>query len=210
MPETTYTYSKAVDFPSGIDTSHLRHEILTSSIVTSLQYINTNGDTVYVVFQNALSASEKITLDGNVSNPAGGLIATHDATVVHPGSLQGVYTAESDIEQGTTSNSYVTKVTLNTPKLAAGKYRVAWSAVISYDSLLTALSARLYNVTDSQELSLVNFLVKDLADEYQVGGINYLNFNNNLKQIAIQWKSNSLGIAAYMRLAKIELWKVDS
>lgn len=77
----TYTYSIANDFPGGaVNVSKLSTEIQASSIVTALDYINTNGDAIAIVFKAELSAEDKTTLDGNQTGPAGGLIAQHDNT----------------------------------------------------------------------------------------------------------------------------------
>lgn len=90
MPETTYNYV-AVDWPSGdINPDKFVEEVAASPIVTALTRIDTIGGTVSdgsvvsgatsiaLVFADVLSASEKTTLDGNISGPAGGLIAAHD------------------------------------------------------------------------------------------------------------------------------------
>jgi len=76
---TTYTYSVSLDFPGGaVNIDNLTSEIQTSSIVTALDYIQRDGDVLQIVFKLALSAPDKTTLDGNTSNPAGGLIANHN------------------------------------------------------------------------------------------------------------------------------------
>jgi hypothetical protein len=81
MPQTTYTYSIANDFPGGqVNVEKLQIAIQYSSIVTPLDGINTSGDEVDIVFSDVLSANDKATLDGNQSSPAGGLIATTSTT----------------------------------------------------------------------------------------------------------------------------------
>lgn len=82
MPNTTYTYSKAADFPNGsINPTKLQKEIAASAIITALDHISTEGDVVRIVFKDALSATDKTILDGDISSPAGGLIAAHDASI---------------------------------------------------------------------------------------------------------------------------------
>lgn len=89
MAATKYTYNVANDFPGGkVNLSRLQVEIASSSIVTALDRVNSsqgsiNGDvltggTLNIWFKDSLSAGDKTTLDGNASNPAGGLIASHD------------------------------------------------------------------------------------------------------------------------------------
>lgn len=78
MAETKYTYSIADDFPeAGIASDRLAQDIQNSSIVTALDRIGTSGDVCDIYFKDALSAADKTTLDGDTTNPAGGLIAAH-------------------------------------------------------------------------------------------------------------------------------------
>lgn len=72
------TYTLA-DFPnSQINAENLADEIRASPIVTALDYVSTNGSTVYIVFKATLSSGDKTLLDGDTTAPAGGLIAAHD------------------------------------------------------------------------------------------------------------------------------------
>ncbi len=81
MPETSYSYSISADFPGGsINESKLKTEIDASAIVSVLNRIDTTGDTAYIVFDSALSPTDKTILDGDTTSPAGGLIADHDNT----------------------------------------------------------------------------------------------------------------------------------
>lgn len=83
MSETTYSYTISTDFPGGkVNTSNLKEEIQQSSVITiSLNRIDTSGDTLDIVFNNSLPSGDKTVLDGDVTGPAGGLIALHDSTV---------------------------------------------------------------------------------------------------------------------------------
>lgn len=74
----TYSYSIADDFPGGaVNTSRLQAEIGDSSITKTVLRIDTEGDDIDIVFDAALTAGEKTTLDGDTTGPAGGLIAAH-------------------------------------------------------------------------------------------------------------------------------------
>jgi hypothetical protein len=90
MAETAYTYSIANDFPDGaVNASNLDTEIRTSSIVTALARIVVNPagddpDRIDIVFKDSLSAQDKTTLDGDTTDPAGGLIAQNDNSPSNP------------------------------------------------------------------------------------------------------------------------------
>jgi len=74
-----YPYSISTDFPNDtVSLTNLQNEIRTSAIVTALDYISSEGDTVNIVFKATLSSPDKTILDGNVTGPAGGLIANHN------------------------------------------------------------------------------------------------------------------------------------
>lgn len=58
----------------------LTAEIQASAIVTELERIDTAGDLIDIVFLDALTTGEKTILDGNITAPAGGLIAASDTS----------------------------------------------------------------------------------------------------------------------------------
>ena len=72
MAATKYTYSISSDFPNAkVDLSRLTLEIQQSSIVTALDYINTDGDDCNVWFKAELSTEDQTTLDTIVANHSG-------------------------------------------------------------------------------------------------------------------------------------------
>lgn len=78
MPETSYTYSIASDFPAtGLNVDGLKDDIQKSAIVTALERIDVLGDACSIVFKDALSSGDKTLLDNDTSGPAGGIIAAH-------------------------------------------------------------------------------------------------------------------------------------
>lgn len=62
----TYVYSIQTNFPNGINTTNLADEIRLSSIPVALNYINTNGDEVSIVFKDSLA--DTTVLDQVVAN----------------------------------------------------------------------------------------------------------------------------------------------
>ena len=106
MAESTYSYTISNDFPPGsgngkVNEPVLREEILGSSISSSLIRIVRDDDNLDIVFDPALSAGDKTTLDGDTLGPAGGLIASHDA--------------DEDLEQ---SNDFVIDKDLSSPPVS--------------------------------------------------------------------------------------------
>jgi len=82
MAETTYSYTISTDFPGGaVNPSKLDAEIRAESGITiSLKGINTSGDNLDIIFNDALPAGSKTVLDGDQQTPALGLIQNHDNT----------------------------------------------------------------------------------------------------------------------------------
>jgi hypothetical protein len=78
MASSTQTYTIATDFPSGkVNSDRLIREIRLSAIVTALDYVNVGGGEVTVKFKADLPASDKTILDGDTTDPCGGIIGAH-------------------------------------------------------------------------------------------------------------------------------------
>lgn len=71
MAETSYTYSIASDFSSGLCSNRLASEVQSSAIVTALDRVDTDGDDCLVWFKAALSAGDETVLDGLVAAHTG-------------------------------------------------------------------------------------------------------------------------------------------
>lgn len=79
----TYTYSVSADCPSGqVHVGNLRADIIANIASAVLQDITRDGDVLNIIFDVALSAGDKTTLDNDTTGPAGGLIAAHSLTNV--------------------------------------------------------------------------------------------------------------------------------
>lgn len=66
---STYTYSKSVDFGGELNTNLLKDLIIQeATITTTLDIINTRGNSVLIIFVSHLSPAEKTSLDNVVAN----------------------------------------------------------------------------------------------------------------------------------------------
>lgn len=78
MADTKYTYSIANDFPAtGLAEDRFDQEIRASAITIAFDKIHTSDDVCELWFKDALPAADKTILDGDTTNPSGGLIAAH-------------------------------------------------------------------------------------------------------------------------------------
>lgn len=97
MTSAEYTYSISEDFTNNaVDTSKLKLEIEESSIIISLERIDTNGDNCNVWFKYALSTTDKITLDALIFNHDGialiepqNPVASNNAPIIQVQPLEG-------------------------------------------------------------------------------------------------------------------------
>jgi hypothetical protein len=91
MALTTYTYSKADDFPNHVVNSDtLTSEITSSAIVTALDHIDTTATDCLIVFKAALSEGDETILDGIVAAHLGATVS-HSALI----KIDGAQTADT-------------------------------------------------------------------------------------------------------------------
>lgn len=90
----TYTYTVATDFTGGYFNSDVSNRLLAliAQQIALPVVINSTGANVTVEFEQQLSAPNKTILDGDTSNPAGGLIArsTEHFEVIVGGNVIGL------------------------------------------------------------------------------------------------------------------------
>jgi hypothetical protein len=85
MSDSVYTYSIQNDFPNHVvATDRLTQEIQQSSIVTALDYINTNADACNIYFKAALSGTDQTTLNGIVAAHSGVPLAVSASASIGP------------------------------------------------------------------------------------------------------------------------------
>lgn len=114
---TEFPYSVQNDFPNqAVDLSVLTAEIKAGGGAAFLSHINKDGDTVTVVTTVDLSGGQEAALDA--------LIAAHDGQpFIMEVQENNAFEASEATESGT---SFVVKHSLQSGKLAAGKYLVTW------------------------------------------------------------------------------------
>lgn len=126
MPETTYNYDLQLDFPNqAIQPDVLTAEIEASSITTALVGITIVNDDVDITFVDALSPTDKNTLDLVVANHQGEDLAPP------------VQRVNSEGESTNSTTTYEEKVSLDSGPLAEGDYLITWYCEISTDTFVS-------------------------------------------------------------------------
>jgi hypothetical protein len=162
MPITIYTYLKPTDFPGGeVCLDNLENEIKASAVTTVLNGISAINNTVHIVFADALTPQEKTVLDGDISAPAGGLIAAHNNIPLPPfrDESEGIY-----IEETYTLNKLTKKTTFATktaPKIFADKVKeITFTYVANY---LTSMTTKRFRTDGTVGETVVETLSTEIA-----------------------------------------------
>lgn len=149
---------------------------------------------------SSAAAGEVLTANGDGTTsfaPAGGSVFGQS------------YQTATDLPRSTTPLTvFQTKLSMTTPALPAGTYRVGWCAVVDQSTAADSVQAQLLNVTDA---SLVGVLQdhepKDSRNRIHVGGFAEVVFSGAPKEFQIQWRQQRGGTAG-IQDARIEIWRV--
>ena len=116
--------------------------------------------------------------------------------------------AVSDAPSSTTAVTWQDKTTLNTSSLPAGTYRVGFVAQVRNDNKNNGVDCRLYNITTATEYDLHEITASQDADNwYSVTSFIYVTLTG-VNDIRIQWQRNGTLGTAYIKNARIELWRI--
>jgi hypothetical protein len=114
---------------------------------------------------------------------------------------------------GAGSTSYppaggATKLTMTTPALAAGTYKVSWSAVMDYSSAAREMSIRVQNTTDTVTLEEVLFRPTNAASPQVFTGYALVTFAGVAKTFAMQFHTANTGDTAGVQYAYLDIERV--
>lgn len=123
---------------------------------------------------------------------------------IHPETQQ----ASSDTESSTTSQAWQNKVTLSLGTLPAGTYRIGWYAEIKCSSISDDIVVRV-NVDSSVDAMNVNIEVKDNSNYVPISGFYYATFTAASHTVAMDYYSESSGVTATIRRARLECVRVE-
>lgn len=109
-----------------------------------------------------------------------------------------------------TNTQFQTKVTLTTPALPAGTYRVGWTAVLDSSATNQNVEAQLYNVTDAAIVGTVQIMrATNAAERRVVSGFAEVVFAGVSKAFAIQYRTANTGASVAIADARIDIWRVS-
>ena len=134
---------------------------------------------------------------------------------VQLGNLPTVFGSEfsegsSDGESSTTNTSFQQKLRLTTGSLPSGKYRVGWSYEWSFSSTSYDFKAQV-QINDSTTIAEHQEEPQDSgSDQWHKAGGFYYHTGSGVLNIDIDYcRSSSSGGTAYIRRARLEIWRVS-
>ncbi len=145
------------------------------------------AEKLYVQFTDALVAGDKTILDGIISGlPSRPL-----------GKIYGEVSSEG--QSSTTSDTFEQKLRLTTPNIAAGKYRIEWYFEIASSVSNTEVEAKV-------EADDTHIFANPKAIDRIVscGGFRYVEVEDGVHTIDIDWRVSSGNGTAYIRYARLE------
>jgi hypothetical protein len=117
--------------------------------------------------------------------------------------------AASEGESTTTQTTYQEKLKLTTSSLSGGVYRVGWHNEMRCSSVANDALYRI-QVDDTTTLAEVNNEIGDNANYLPGAGFGYVTLTSGVHTIDMDYRvEGGPGTTAYIRRARIELWKVS-
>jgi len=178
--------------PFGVDTTAL-HKATSAEISVMTEKTNPINADVFVIEDSASSfAKRKVSLSNLLAQKVFG---------------NNNQSAESLGESSTTSTSWVNKLTMNTPILPVGTYRVGWSYEIRCSNSIGDDMLARVQLDASVSLHSLNVEPKDTHSYYQFGGFGYSNLTATSHSITLDFSSEN-GDNVIIRNARLEIWRI--
>lgn len=154
--------------------------------------VYTAGDpTVYNDIVWVSAQIPKVTLDGLTE------IITGD---------RDLQTASNDLESSTTSTSWIQKITMTTPALMQGTYRIAWYAELKSSSTNNRAQLQV-QINNTTTIGNTETSPKNTTDYMLSSGFYYYTGSGQLT-IDMDYSSTLANATTYVRRARLEIWRV--
>jgi hypothetical protein len=114
----------------------------------------------------------------------------------------------SESQSNTTSESFQNKLTMTTPSLPAGKYRIGWYAEMLGANTGVSWEMRV-QLDDTTNLCLPLKEPRDSTDWFPVSGMAYQTLSAATHTIDIDFRSEDAGVTTSIRRARLEIWRVS-
>lgn len=128
-------------------------------------------------------------------------------SITASGTVSEVSYVEDEVESSTTSTSWTEKLSLNASSLPAGDYLMFWCYEWRYGNKSKFFRGRV-QIDDTQTIMEQYESTTNTNNWSQIGGFKKISFTSGNHNIDIDYCSSRSGKTAYIRRARIELWRV--
>jgi hypothetical protein len=111
--------------------------------------------------------------------------------------------AGSDVYPGST------KLTLVTPALAAGTYKLSWSAIIDYSTASRNMYLRIQNTTDVATLWETQYRPSNSTERHSVSGYTHIIFAGVAKTFTMEFHNTNVGDTSGVSYARMDILRVS-
>jgi hypothetical protein len=116
---------------------------------------------------------------------------------------------ESDYQTAATVAPPQTTSTKPRPALAAGTYKLSWSAIIDYSSGSRSIYVRMQNTTDAATLWETIFRPVNASDRQSVAGYTHVIFAGAAKTFAMQFHNTNVGDTSGIAYSRMDIVRVS-
>ena len=150
----------------------------------------------------------------NINSPVNDEVMTYNSTnsewynkAIEPSFNNEHQEASNDIESATTSSTYITKLTMTTPNLPEGKYRIGWSAEVKNSS--NSGCTKLQTHIDSTIIAESQMGTANTEDWQPRNGFYYITLSG-VNNIYIDYSTGyTSNCTATIRRARLEIWRIS-
>lgn len=114
----------------------------------------------------------------------------------------------SDAESSTTSQAWQNKATLSLGAVPAGTYRIGWYAELKCSSISDDVDVRV-QIDGAVNAMEINLEVKDPRNYVPISGFYYTELTAASHTLTLDYYSQSMGVTAYIRRARLECVRVQ-
>jgi parallel beta-helix repeat protein len=219
----TTDYSASIYAPSGKHGLHIKAGEVSGDIALnitdqdgSLEIMQVGADEQVVVFGKTIAQTQTdngavygIDNQRNAGNRAdintqNGIYRIAGKAVMYGTEFQE---ASSETESSTTSQTYQEKLSLATPSLPAGTYRIGWYCELRSDiaGKRSQVRVQVDNTTD------LCYVTKDpgTSEKYSFCGFKYESLSAATHTIDMDYSAAESRMTAYIRRARLEIWRVS-
>jgi len=199
MAETKYSFNVTENFPNQkVGINKLSNEIINSSIISNLSFINTQENICDIWFDSELNGIDSTNLDY--------IVSIHDGIVYENFQCKGL---ESDNVSSTSSMSYVNRNSFNLENINPGTYKIEW--YFEFYIIRNKYGGKVRIQLDDDEIlgeiNINNYKSKQWDSRC---GFSFVEFSNNNHYIDLDYAAYKTRYAVSLRNVNIYIHSIET